>query len=1505
MPVRVNKRFVLLLFAVMVLLVGGLAAFYFAFVRTTPEENRRQAELFFAQGDYNRAVQYLGKALHKRSDDVDLIYRYVEMLRLAEVDTAADAGDRLKRIVDLHRRAVEAQPRDKQVLDRLYRLLYDLTTKQEMGGFYMGWLGDLTQVKLSSVSEGPIADVARRYRGIALTTELAPDSSPQNRQLVFEDLQHALEVNPDDHLAAHYLARWTLIEADRLQQERTSSERLEELRESAYELSRQTLADPEAPRRLERLALHAELLGSDELTAYAQERAAVLGELERHLREHREPRWLFAETARQLYNAQRSALAAAARADERGDVRDLSLIRRAIALLELGSETFPEDATLHRLRGQLLALERPDDAIEAFRAAVEIDEAGRTLEVLRAARAEDVSRIAIGNLLLAKADSLDSSEARQAIYDEVQSHIEAVEQTNAGNPAATLLLGRLQLARGDNQKALATLDRASKLYNHRNVEALRLLASASERLGQWGNTQRQLERLISLVPNSPRHWLALTEAQLRSKNLEAATQSFEQARSLAPDHPGLPLLEARLAAATRDFDRAIELLEGIGDEQRAVAVELLVELYRRTGREEDAARLAIEHFESDPANLNSLRLALRAVDDAEREAAMLAQAEAEGAPQAAIDLLRERVIEGRSPDMEEITTRAVAEIENPADRRVAEGRLALAKGDLEQARQAADEVLASSPDHTRAIELAFQVAVKRGDYGVAEAMAQRAGELNADYAEGRFYDGRLAAARERWDEAAVAFERGLNLRPVYSRGWTMLGQARAETGDHTAAATAFERAVEQKPDNIEARLALAQAYDRLFEPDRALETLEQARRFAPRDARVFRALADYYATQGRLDDAIALRRDWATRRPDDTANRRAIVALLAADQRGDEALSEVKALIDERGMSRPLAVLLAQVHRRNGDPERGLDTLTSYVSGLGDEAGPDDHRAVARYLAAIGRVDAAVDRFRTATAMAEASRPGDTSIHRELGDTLFNTGRFEQAAEVYQRIHAIEPEDATTRLRLAETLVRLNRGDEARALLGEAPQEGTSLVLLAMAAQQAGDHEQARRLADRAIEDNPDHREARLLRARLAASSGDADLAITDVNRVLSQRPDDATARNLLAGLQAATGNYIAAAREYEALLDRSPRSDALRGQLVRTLLRAGRGGEALRVAQRGLEIDPSSLRWARAVGELAFAMNRLEEARDAWQRVIAQEPQVNDLFQYSRLLLRLERPSEVLSLLDKHPMALGESPRLQVLRARALFDTGDEGAAQQVARRALERSGDAAAMSFVASTASDILGPARTIEHMQSLPGGRTPGMRIAMGRVAARSGQWSAAVEHFGAAWNELPADAGAVRLTVLSQLAASLHQAGRHEQAVERYEQYLEQRPNDSQVLNNYAFLLASDMDDPARALPLAERAVNVAGPNATVLDTLGWIQHLLGRHEQAIATLRRSTDFQALPANHYHLGRALTAAGRHTEAREALERAIELAESRNDAEVRDQARAALNELTKSAS
>ena len=86
---------------------------------------------------------------------------------------------------------------------------------------------------------------------------------------------------------------------------------------------------------------------------------------------------------------------------------------------------------------------------------------------------------------------------------------------------------------------------------------------------------------------------------------------------------------------------------------------------------------------------------------------------------------------------------------------------------------------------------------------------------------------------------------------------------------------------------------------------------------------------------------------------------------------------------------------------------------------------------------------------------------------------------------------------------------------------------------------------------------------------------------------------------------------------------------------------------------------------------------------------------------------------------------------------------------------------------------------------------------------------------------------------------------------------------------------------------------------------MLDTLGWIQHLLDRNDQALASLQESTRLRATPANHYHLGRVLAAQGRNEEARDALERAVELAEANRDTEMRDKARVALNQLAQPAS
>ena len=60
----------------------------------------------------------------------------------------------------------------------------------------------------------------------------------------------------------------------------------------------------------------------------------------------------------------------------------------------------------------------------------------------------------------------------------------------------------------------------------------------------------------------------------------------------------------------------------------------------------------------------------------------------------------------------------------------------------------------------------------------------------------------------------------------------------------------------------------------------------------------------------------------------------------------------------------------------------------------------------------------------------------------------------------------------------------------------------------------------------------------------------------------------------------------------------------------------------------------------------------------------------------------------------------------------------------------------------------------------------------------------------------------------------------------------EQVLEVDANNVMALNNLAYGLAMYRKMPEEALPLARRAVAAAPNNPAVMDTLAWVQHLLG-------------------------------------------------------------------------
>jgi uncharacterized protein (TIGR03790 family) len=117
--------------------------------------------------------------------------------------------------------------------------------------------------------------------------------------------------------------------------------------------------------------------------------------------------------------------------------------------------------------------------------------------------------------------------------------------------------------------------------------------------------------------------------------------------------------------------------------------------------------------------------------------------------------------------------------------------------------------------------------------------------------------------------------------------------------------------------------------------------------------------------------------------------------------------------------------------------------------------------------------------------------------------------------------------------------------------------------------------------------------------------------------------------------------------------------------------------------------------------------------------------------------------------------------------------------------------------------------------------------------------------------------------------------------YDKAIERYRKLLQSAPENPLVLNNLAYALAVRKNNPQEALPLAEKANQLAKGNPSISDTLGWIYHLAGQDDKAVKVLEEAV--RSAPSNaeiHLHFAIVSAATGNKLAAEVGLRRALEI-------------------------
>jgi tetratricopeptide (TPR) repeat protein len=162
---------------------------------------------------------------------------------------------------------------------------------------------------------------------------------------------------------------------------------------------------------------------------------------------------------------------------------------------------------------------------------------------------------------------------------------------------------------------------------------------------------------------------------------------------------------------------------------------------------------------------------------------------------------------------------------------------------------------------------------------------------------------------------------------------------------------------------------------------------------------------------------------------------------------------------------------LGRAYLMTGRLRQAIDALRRSLAlrpGVGEV-----HNDLSIAHSAIGEDDAAIAACREAIRL----NPDFAETHGRLGELLFAKGMRSEAAAAYERASALEPTQSVGRFRGVMAHFAMNRLKEAeegfRQIVADEPSNGRALQLLGLVLQIRGDHGEAARVYERAIEADP------------------------------------------------------------------------------------------------------------------------------------------------------------------------------------------------------------------------------------------------------------------------------------------------------------------------------------------------------------------------------------------------------------------------------------------------
>ncbi|XP_064510706.1 protein O-mannosyl-transferase TMTC1 isoform X1 [Pseudopipra pipra] len=333
----------------------------------------------------------------------------------------------------------------------------------------------------------------------------------------------------------------------------------------------------------------------------------------------------------------------------------------------------------------------------------------------------------------------------------------------------------------------------------------------------------------------------------------------------------------------------------------------------------------------------------------------------------------------------------------------------------------------------------------------------------------------------------------------------------------------------------------------------AKDYYRRALQLNPQHNRALFNLGNLLKSQGKKEEAVILLRDSIKYGPEFADAYSSLASLLAEQERLKEAEEVYKAGIENCPESSDLHNNYGVFLVDTGSPERAMSHYRQAI-----RLSPSHHVAMVN----LGRLHRSLGQNKEAEVWykraLKVSRKAE--ILSPLGALYYNTGRYEEALQVYREAASLQPSNREIRLALAQVLAMMGRTKEAEKMMNHILSEDVECLecyrLLSAIYSKQEHYAKALEAIEKALQLKP--KDPKVI-SELFFTKGNQlreqnllDKAFESYKRAVELNPDQAQAWMNMGGIEHIKGSYVTARDYYEKALQLVPNSKLLKENLAK-----------------------------------------------------------------------------------------------------------------------------------------------------------------------------------------------------------------------------------------------------------------------------------------------------------------------------------------------------------------